>query len=55
MVVDFTQVAKYYIVCGKTDLRKGIDGVATIIIEQFHLDVFDSTVFFILRESPRLV
>lgn len=45
MVVDFTQAAKIYIVCGKTDLRKSIDGLAAIVNEQYHLDVFDSTVF----------
>ena len=36
---------KVYIVCGKTDLRKGIDGLATLVKEQFELDPFGGKVF----------
>ncbi|MDE7050264.1 MAG: IS66 family insertion sequence element accessory protein TnpB [Lactobacillus sp.] len=39
---DLSQV---YIVCGKTDLRKGIDGLAILIKEQFELDPFSGKVF----------
>lgn len=46
MLIDFTQIEKIYIVCGKTDLRKGIDGLAEMIQSQFKMDPFDSAVFF---------
>ncbi|MER2049510.1 MAG: IS66 family insertion sequence element accessory protein TnpB, partial [Solibacillus sp.] len=28
---DFTSVQNIYIICGKTDMRKGIDGLATLV------------------------
>ena len=36
-----------YIYCGKCDLRKGIDGLATLVKEQFHLDPFQKEVLFL--------
>ena len=36
---------KIYIATGYTDLRKGIDGLAGLIQEQFHLDIFEDTLF----------
>lgn len=36
---------KSIFVCGKTDLRKGIDGLATLVKEQFELDPFSGRVF----------
>ncbi len=32
--------ANIYIVCGHTDMRKSIDGLAAIIREEFDLDLF---------------
>ncbi|MFJ6967747.1 MAG: IS66 family insertion sequence element accessory protein TnpB [Ligilactobacillus ruminis] len=32
---------KIYLVCGKTDLRKGIDGLAALVTEVFSLDAND--------------
>ena len=36
---------KIYLVCGKTDLRKGIDGLAAIVTEAFSLDAYDNAIF----------
>ena len=36
-----------YIACGRTDLRRGIDGLATIVKEQFELDPFQKDVLFL--------
>ena len=45
MLNDFTGADKVYIACGYTDLRKGIDGLARLIQQQFALDPFTNTLF----------
>lgn len=45
MLVDYTKVSNIYIVCGKTDLRRGIDGLAGIIQNQYQLDVYKDALF----------
>ena len=34
-----------YIACGYTDLRRGIDGLASLVQQQFQLDPFSNTLF----------
>ena len=34
-----------YIACGYTDLRRGIDGLANLVEQQFQLDPFSNTLF----------
>ncbi len=44
---DFMRVKNIYIICGKTDMHKGIDGLATLIQDSFELDPYgDSIVLF---------
>lgn len=39
MLVNWTQPKHHvFIVCGKTDLRKGIDGLAAVVAENYDLD-----------------
>ena len=45
MLNDFTGADRVYIACGYTDLRKGIDGLASMVQQQFHLDPFTTTLF----------
>lgn len=45
MLSDFTGADRVYIACGYTDLRRGIDGLAVLIQQQFHLDPFTNTLF----------
>ena len=45
MLNDFTDADKVYIACGCTDLRKGIDGLARLVQQQFELDPFTNTLF----------
>ena len=45
MLNDFTGADKIYIACGYTDLRKGIDGLARLVQQQFELDPFTNTLF----------
>ena len=46
---------KIYLATGYTDLRRGIDGLAGMIQEQFQLDAFDDTLFlFCGRRNDRI-
>ena len=45
MLSDFHGADKVYIACGYTDLRRGIDGLAGIVQQQFQLDPFTNTLF----------
>ena len=49
------KVSNIYIVCGHTDMRKSINGLAAIIQEQFDLDLFSDSLFlFCGRRRNRL-
>lgn len=41
MIPDLSK-ANIYIICGRTDLRKGIDGLAALVTEEYKMDVFDN-------------
>ena len=45
MLSDFTGADKVYIACGYTDLRRGIDGLAALVQQEFSLDPFTNTLF----------
>ena len=45
MLRDFRGAEKVYLACGYTDLRKGIDGLAALVQQEFQLDPFTSTLF----------
>ena len=45
MLNNFTGAEKVYIACGYTDLRRGIDGLAAMIQQQFSLDPFTNALF----------
>jgi transposase len=42
---DYTSVKNIYIICGKTDMRKGIDGLATLIQDSFKMDPYGDSIF----------
>ena len=44
MLKDLTS-DNIYIVCGHTDMRKSIDGLAALVQQQFQLDLFASRAF----------
>ncbi|MDF3333837.1 IS66 family insertion sequence element accessory protein TnpB [Lacticaseibacillus rhamnosus] len=44
MVPDLSK-ANIYIICGRTDLRKGIVGLAALVTEEYQMDVFDNALF----------
>ena len=48
-------IENIYIVCGHTDMRKSIDGLAAIVQKQFKLDLFSDSLFlFCGRRRDRL-
>jgi transposase len=49
---DYTSVKNIYIICGKTDMRKGIDGLATLIQDSFELDPYSDSIF-LFSVSPK--
>jgi len=52
---DITVAENIYIACGHTDMRKSIDGLATVVKEQFHLEPFSNTLFlFFGRKRNRM-
>ena len=54
MLKDLT-ADNIYIVCGHTDMRKSIDGLAALVQQQFQLDLFTSSAFlFCGRRRDRL-
>ena len=47
MLADAYGVSKIIIACGKTDLRRGIDGLARIIGSKYNLNPFEKNVLFL--------
>ena len=45
MLNDFNCSCPVYIACGYTDLRRGIDGLATVVKSQFQMDPFQRALF----------
>lgn len=45
MLGDITVLDKIYIICGRTDMRKSIDGLCAIIHEQLKMDPTDKALF----------
>ncbi len=55
MLNDFKCCCPVYLACGYTDLRKGIDGLAGMVQQQFGLDPFQDALFlFCGRRKDRL-
>lgn len=54
-MIDFTKIQRYYIACGYTDLRKGIDSLAGIVTIQFGGNIDEESLFlFCGRRTDRL-
>ena len=51
MLGDISRVDHIYLACGYTDLRRGIDGLAQIVQQQFELDPFSNSLFLFLRQT----
>ena len=45
MLLDLNKVPEVYIICGYTDLRKSIDGFASIIQDSFNISPMTDAIF----------
>jgi len=48
---DINSYTAIYIACGKTDLRKSVDGLANIVKQDFQLDPFGNYIFLFCNKS----
>ena len=54
-MIDLSKVTNYYIACGYTDLRRGIDGLAGIVQLQYGMDLREDSLFlFCGRRTDRI-
>ena len=56
MFKDGLGIKKIYIACGYTDLRYGVDGLASLVQYQFNLNPFDEGTIFLFcgKKSDRI-
>ena len=55
MLGDITQAEQVYIACGHTDMRKQIDGLATLVESSFKLSPYTNSLFlFCGRKRDRI-
>jgi len=45
MKIKFSDDIRIYIACGKTDMRKSIDGLAMMVSQNFNLNPFENSLF----------
>lgn len=45
MLIDTGKIHQIYIVCDKTDLRRGIDGLVAVVQQQFELDPYNQSLY----------
>ena len=54
-MIDLSVVRNYYIACGYTDLRRGIDGLASIVVRQYGTELDEESLFlFCGRRTDRI-
>ena len=54
-MIDLSRVTNYYVACGYTDLRRGIDGLASIVMTQYGMELREDSLFlFCGRRTDRI-
>ena len=54
-MIDLSNIKNYYIACGYTDLRRGIDGLAQIVTLQYGYEIDENSLFlFCGRRTDRI-
>ena len=56
MLYEAHGISRFIVICGYTDLRYGIDGLAAVVKERFDLDPFSGRTIFLFcgRRSDRI-
>ena len=55
-MIDLSNIKNYYIACGYTDLRRGIDGLAQIVTLQYGYEIDENSLFlFCGRRTDRIM
>ena len=56
MLIEANGISKFVVICGTTDLRTGIEGLACIVQKQYGLNPFERDVLFLFcgRKSDRI-
>ena len=54
MLADISNVDAIYLVCGRTDMRKSIDGLCAIIQDQFSMEIDHALYLFCGRKCDRI-
>lgn len=44
-MIDLSRVKNYYVAYGYTDLRRGIDGLAAIVMTQYGMEIRNDSLF----------
>mgnify|MGYP000983581791 CR=1 FL=1 len=52
MLEDVAKIRRVVLACGMVDLRKGIDGLATIIGDRYHQNPFEKLYFSFAGDVP---
>lgn len=55
MIRDFSKVAHVYLASGYTDMRRGIDGLVSIVQQSFKLDPFEDSIFLFCGKKPNRI
>ena len=55
MIKDFSAISHIYIATGYTDLRRGIDGLVSIVQQVFQLDPFEDSIFLFCGRKPNRI
>lgn len=55
MIKDFSKASHIYIACGYTDMRRGIDGLVSIVQQTFKLDPFEDGIFLFCGKKPNRI
>ena len=45
MLIDIRKLSGIYLICGRTDLRRGIDGLSSVLQEEYELDPYSRALF----------
>lgn len=55
MIKNFYKASHVYIACGYTDMRRGIDGLVSIVQQTFKLDPFEDSIFLFCGKKPNRI